>query len=282
MENQVTNTEHEDMWKRSEKEHKRGKIVSGILVVIAGSLFLAKELGADIPQWVFTWKMALIAFGLIIGAKNNFRQAGWIIFVIIGGVFLIGDINPNISIKPFLWPVLIILIGIAMIFKPRRKHSHRHWGKFHDRKYGKAYEEKYNRFYARKYGQPGAHDYNECYAKESSSSDDVIDFTTFMGSVKKNILSKNFKGGDVSNVFGGTELNLSQADIETNATLDLHNVFGGTRLIVPANWEIHSELVSVMGSIEDKRPVQPMNTENPKILILKGTTFMGGIDIRSY
>ncbi len=272
--------EQEEIWKHTEKQHKRGKILSGILVVIAGSLFLSKELGADIPQWIFTWKMALIAFGLVIGAKNNFRQTGWIVFVIVGGAFLIGDINPEISIKPFLWPVLIILIGIAMIFKPQRRHKHLHWKRFYEKKYGKAYEEKYNRFYAKKYGQ--SNNYDECYARESSSSKDIIDFTTFMGSVKKNILSKNFKGGDVSNVFGGTELNLSQADIENTATLDLQNVFGGTRLIVPANWEIHSELVSVMGSIEDKRPVQPLNTENPKILILKGTTFMGGIDIRNY
>ena len=280
MENQVTNTEHEETWKRIEKEHKRGKIMSGILVVIAGSLFLAKELGADIPQWVFTWKMALIALGLIIGAKNYFRQTGWIIFILVGGAFLIGDINPEISIKPFLWPVLIILIGIAMIFKPHRKHHHRHWGKFHRRKYGRAYERNYHKYYTEKYGH---HNYRDCYAEETSSTDDTIDFTTFMGSVKKNILSKNFKGGEVSNVFGGTELNLSQADIETTATLDLTNVFGGTRLIVPANWEIKSELVSVMGSIEDKRPMQSnVNSEAEKILILRGNTFMGGIEIKNY
>ncbi len=280
MENQTTNPEHEEMWKRSEKEHKRGKIVSGILVVIAGSLFLAKELGADIPQWVFTWKMALVALGLIIGAKNNFRQTGWIIFVIIGGAFLLGDIYPDISIKPFLWPVLIILIGIAMIFKPQRKHKHHHWKKFYEKKYGKAYEEKYHRYYTKKYGH---HNYKDCYAEETSSTDDTIDFTTFMGSVKKNILSKNFQGGEVSNVSGGTELNLSQADFDKSATLVLTNVFGGTRLIIPANWEIKADLTSVFGNIEDKRPIQPnANTEPEKILILHGTTFMGGIEIKSY
>jgi len=174
------------------------------------------------------------------------------------------------------------LIGIAMIFKPRRKHQHRHWKRFHGRKFGRHDHHQWREFYEKKYGKEGNYNYDECFAKETSSSDDIIDFTTFMGSVKKNILSKNFKGGDVSNVFGGTELNLSQADIENTATLDLHNVFGGTRLIVPANWEIHSELVSVMGSIEDKRPIQPLNSDNTKILVLKGTTFMGGIEIKSY
>jgi predicted membrane protein len=105
-----------------------------------------------------------------------------------------------------------------------------------------------------------------------------------MGSVKKNILSKNFKGGEITNVFGGSEVNLSQADIEKTATLELVNVFGGTRLIIPANWEVHSELVSVFGNIEDKRNIQPnlKLRKCTKVLVLKGNTFMGGIEIKSY
>jgi hypothetical protein len=65
--------------------------------------------------------------------------------------------------------------------------------------------------------------------------------------------------------------------------MELTNVFGGTKLIIPAHWEINSELVSVFGSIEDKRPIQPNTTiGDKKVLILRGTTFMGGIDIKSY
>ena len=55
------------------------------------------------------------------------------------------------------------------------------------------------------------------------------------------------------------------------------------RLIIPANWEVHSELVSVFGNIEDKRSIQPkLNAEVEKVLVLKGNTFMGGIEIKSY
>jgi len=71
------------------------------------------------------------------------------------------------------------------------------------------------------------------------------------------VLSKKFKGADITNVFGGAEINLSQADMESTATMELTNVFGGTKLIIPAHWEINSELVSVFGSIEDKRSIQP-------------------------
>jgi hypothetical protein len=58
---------------------------------------------------------------------------------------------------------------------------------------------------------------------------------------------------------------------------------GGTKLVIPANWEIQSEVVSVMGSIEDKRPIiTNVNVEKNKVLVLRGTVFMGGIDITSY
>ncbi|HSH64898.1 MAG TPA: LiaF domain-containing protein, partial [Bacteroidia bacterium] len=117
-----------------------------------------------------------------------------------------------------------------------------------------------------------------------TSTDDIIDGVTFMGGIKKKIISKNFKGGDITVIFGGVELNFAQADMTDKATLDVTQIFGGTKIIVPANWEIKSELVSVFGSIEDKRMMQPsaIGNENCKTLILKGTTFFGGIEIKSF
>lgn len=264
MTNQQEHMDFEDMCKQTEKSQRRGKVVGGILVVVAGSLFLARELGADIPHWLFTWKTFLIAIGIITGVKHNFRNAWWFFLVAIGGVFLLGDFYPMLNIKPFIWPVLIILFGLMMIFKPRRKFNHRRWAYAHHN-------------YSR-YGQQG-----NCYTREDSVNDDYVESTSFMGGVKKNVLSKKFKGADITNVFGGAEINLSQADMDSTATMELTNVFGGTKLIIPAHWEINSELVSVFGSIEDKRPVQPNATlGDSKILVLKGTTFFGGIDIKSY
>lgn len=264
MTNQQEHMDFEEMCKQTEQSQRRGKVVGGILVVVAGSLFLAKELGADIPHWLFSWKTFLIALGIITGVKNNFRNAWWFFLVAIGGVFLLGDFYPMMNIKPFIWPVLIILFGLMMIFKPRRKFNHRRWAYAHHR-------------YSR-YGQK-----DNCCVKEDSVSEDYVESTSFMGGVKKNVLSKKFKGADITNVFGGAEINLSQADMESTATMELTNVFGGTKLIIPAHWEINSELVSVFGSIEDKRPMQPNTaTVDKKVLILRGTTFMGGIDIKSY
>ncbi len=277
MENNINTTQpdSEEFWRREEKSHRRGKVFGGFLIVAAGSLFLAKELGMQIPQWLFTWKMFLIAIGFLIGVKHNFRHAGWFFLMLIGGAFLLADIYPDIAIKPILWPSLVILIGLVIMFKPHKNRRDK-WQKMHD----KFHQRRYGR-----HGRDGNGNPFDCGMNMvgTDTSEDYIDSTTFMAAIKKNVLSKNFKGGDITNVFGGTELNLTQADFTGTATLDLTNVFGGTKLLVPANWEIHSDLVSAFGNIEDKRPIESnTSTESPKILILKGTTFMGGIEIKSF
>lgn len=252
----------EEMYRQSEKGHRRGKICGGILVILAGSIFLAKELGAEIPHWILSWKTFLIALGLVIGAKHNFRHTGWIVLIIVGVAFLLVDFYEASHIKPLLWPILIILLGLFIIFKPRRKLNAQRCKN----------NSRFNKF----------NQSDDCYTEESSS-EDFIESTTFMGSVKKNVLSKKFKGGEVTNFFGGAEINLSQADFEKTATMEMTNIFGGVKLIVPANWEISSESVSVFGSIEDKRPIQSSsNINEQKILVLKGTNFFGGIEIKSY
>ena len=72
------------------------------------------------------------------------------------------------------------------------------------------------------------------YSSKGFSSEDYIDATTVLGGIHKNILSKNFKGGDITIFMGGAEINLSQADIQGTASLDITQIMGGTKIIVPS------------------------------------------------
>ncbi|MBL7890374.1 MAG: hypothetical protein JNL24_12520 [Bacteroidia bacterium] len=249
-----------DFWKEAERRHKRGKIAGGILLVVIGALFLGRELGMYLPHWIFSWKMLLIAIGTLIIVKDDRKNLKGYLLILIGGMFLVADMLPEMGLRSLMWPILVIIIGLYIIFKPRNRHHFKHKMQ-------------------RKYQRHQWH-FGEGY---EVSDDDKIESTTFMGGVKKNIISKNFKGGEITNVMGGVEIDLSQADFVGTATLEVTNVLGGAALVIPANWEIQSELVSVMGSIEDKRPVHAnISQVSPKILILRGTVFMGGIDIKSY
>lgn len=270
----------EDMWRKIEKSQRRGKIMGGLLIISIGSLFLARELGAQIPAWLFSWKMLLIGLGIVAAIKHKFMNPAWIVLVGVGGAFLLTDIYPDLHIGPFIWPVLIILLGIAILFKPRRKEMH--YAKHYWKSWHQAHHKRWNKDH---HPEHRWNAYNECGRTEAIPTDeDYIDSTNILGGVKKNILSKKFKGGEVVNVFGGAHINLTQADFEGTATLNVTQVFGGSKLIIPANWEIRqSETVTVCGGIEDKRPVQPNHTgESQKVLILVGTTVFGGIEINSF
>ncbi|HVA99129.1 MAG TPA: DUF5668 domain-containing protein, partial [Bacteroidia bacterium] len=244
---------------------KRGKIFGGMTLVIAGSLFFAKEVGAAIPDWVFTWKMLLIAIGLASGFKHSFRSSGWFILILIGSAFIISDQYPQLMINHLIWPSILILIGLFIMFKPRRKcNNHYYRRRWRHQPYFDKSQDSFN------------------YSKDDATSEDLIDITSVMSGTKKSVVSKNFKGGEISAVLGGAEIDFSQADFSGTISMEVTAVLGGIQLIFPAHWEIESQLVAMMGGIDDKRPIQTSSTDTPKKIILKGTVVMGGIEISSY
>ena len=117
--------------------------------------------------------------------------------------------------------------------------------------------------------------------KNEITREAVLDITSIFGGVKKSVLSKQFNGGDVVCFFGGAEINLTNADFVSPIEIDVVNVFGGTKLILPANWEIRSEITAIFGGVDDKRRQAP-NTVSEKTIILKGTNLFGGVEIISY
>jgi predicted membrane protein len=240
--------------------HRRGSIWTGVFIVLIGVAALLKASFTDIPNWVFSWPTFLIALGFFIGLRHNFRGPAWFILMLVGGVFLFNHLNPDITIRRYIWPLALIVVGLFFIIRPKRR-SWDHW------------DEKKNAGM-----QGGGSPLNE----ETWSEEDYIDSTSIFSGGKKNIISKNFKGGDLVNIFGGTDLDLTQADFTGTAVIELTTIFGGTKLIVPSNWSIKSEAVIIFGGIEDKRKMPVISENSGKVLVLKGTVIFGGIDIKSY
>jgi predicted membrane protein len=238
-----------------ESSNRGGRVIGGLIVVAIGLIFFAREAGVFIPRWIFSWEVLFIALGLFIGFRSSFRTMSWMIFIVIGGIFLLDDFFPYSDISDFAWPILIISVGLFMIFRGGKRIRHRN---------------------AR---------WESAHVVTEESSDDFLDSTVVFGGVKKNIISKNFRGGDTTTFFGGTELNLTQADVSGKIVLDITQVFGGTKLIVPPHWKIQSEdLVSIFGGVDDKRPIvtDPSQVDHSKVVVLRGTCIFGGIDIKSF
>lgn len=233
---------------------RSGRLLAGLLVVIVGIMLLLDRADiVDLPYYFFRWEMILIGLGLFVGFKHRFRNSSWLILVIIGSVFLIDDVFPEISFRQFFWPIIFIIGGIWLILTPGKNYR-RGWEKW---------KKNYN-------------------STDDESQDDFINSNTVFGGIKKNIISKSFKGGQVSTTFGGTELNLMQADFEGRIVIEISTAFGGTVLIVPPHWIVKSELTAILGGVEDKRPISRDAATGDKVLVLKGSVVLGGIDIKSY
>ncbi len=258
--------ERRDRWEaKMENRDGSSHIWTGLFLLAIGGLALARSMGAPIPNWLFSWQMLVIAIGLFIGFKKGFRDGGWFIPVIIGGFFLVNEFVLQGEMRRHIWPMILIVIGIFFIFRPRKTC----FG--HKRNTSPLQADSST---VPTTGESNyAHDYTQ---------DDIIDTVNIFSGTKKVILSKNFKGGDIVNIFGGSEIDLTQADMTTPAVLEVTAIFGGATLIVPSNWAIKSEAVTIFGGIGDKRKITTLSESPAKTLVLKGTMIFGGIEIKSY
>lgn len=255
------NEERKKRWEsRMERHHDgKGHIWTGIFLLAIGGLAMARSMGVPVPAWLFSWQMLVIAIGLFIGFKKGFRDGGWFIPIIIGGFFLVNEFILQGELRRHIWPLILIIVGAFIIFRPRK-----------------------SCFSPSKKKDGLQAETITPLSEESYTQDDIIDNTNIFSGSKKVILSKNFKGGDIVNIFGGSEIDLTQADMTTPAILEVTAIFGGATLIIPSNWAIKSEAVTIFGGIDDKRKVFP-STESPtKTLVLKGTIIFGGMEIKSY
>lgn len=93
----------------------------GILFIVIGGIFIAKNLGILVPFWILSWKSFLLIFGLLLGYRKNFRPGGWIVMVIIGSLLTLKSIIP-FSFGEFSLPMILIGLGLYVIFKPKHEH----------------------------------------------------------------------------------------------------------------------------------------------------------------
>jgi len=230
-------------------ETNKRLVLAGFLIIIGIVLVLRNFHIFPFIPWLFSWPMILVLIGVFILLTRQSVVAA-LIFVGIGVWFLLPDIF-NIYIDRFwdLWPVILIAIGMALILRNR---SHRAGTRGH--------------------------------STGSESSMDYIDEVSIFSGGEKIISSKNFKGGKITNIFGGSEINFLEAKLAPEtAYIDVFTLFGGSTLIVPSDWNVKVDMVSIFGGFADKRNIQ--NADLGKVepeLYIKGMTLFGGGELKSH
>jgi predicted membrane protein len=188
----------------------------------------------------------LLGLGALFFFGKDDKTTG-VVLMAVGGVFLMPLMfDWSFNWRGLFWPVILIAIGVVVIRK-------RNVCDFTNR-------------------------------SEIGSDTDYIDDINIFGGGEKIINNKNFKGGKVTCIFGGTELNLLNSELaEGTNIIDVIAMFGGCVIIVPSDWDVRVEVTAVLGGVVDKRNHTPNYIVEPKKeLIIKGTVAFGGCEIKSH
>jgi predicted membrane protein len=285
------------MNKENQYKRRNNSSLIGLLIILFGILLLIDNIipGLHFFNRLFSWPIILIAVGLIIGHNSRYENPASYILIVIGTFFLVLRLF-QINFSMLFWPIILIAIGFSLITGRSRKNRIRPrpipptepiWDKrvlnqdevtndSTDQQPGFHEEENENTAQ----NEESFHDQQQYKSNQEYTRDDYVDSTSVFSSNKLNVVSKNFKGGNIINIFAGTEINLMHADINDPAILDVVQLFGGSTIIAPAHWVIQPEMAAIFGGIEDKRFTNSM-PDPSKTLYIRGTSLFGGITIKS-
>ena len=237
------------------------RLVAGLLLIAAGGLILLEKtdlLSFDISHYIFSWKTLLIGIGLITITNPEKKVTGYILMGL-GLLFWLPELMDNdITLSMVFWPSVLIGIGVLVL----------------TRKNTPAFDIPKN--IPPTEGTPFTPGQGTSFRTE-----DYIDELAVFGGGNIKVSSDNFRGGKITALFGGSDIDLKTAKPAENCTIDLFIMFGGSNLIVPEDWQIKSEVVSIFGGSSDKR-VFPAVKSTEKLMVIKGVVLFGGIEIKSY
>ena len=237
---------------RQDKEFKRtgrAHLLLGIILMIAGVLIIGDMVDAfpwRLRDFLFTWQALLIILGVIFVSGRESKPTGFILIAV--GIFFL---LPKFFDVPYywrslFWPSILIILGLVIIFGRGR----------HNQMFGH---------------------------KKKVSSEDYLDDVAVFGGSDQIIRSQQFQGGKITNVFGGSKYDMTDAVLaEGTNYMDITMIFGGSKFIVPDNWDIKLEITAIFGGFSDKRVKTIMVKDSDRQLVIRGITVFGGGEIINY
>lgn len=229
------------------------RILIGGILIILGVVFLLDNLNIvefHFPPYLFSFPTFLLLIGIIIVMNSNKKGFG-IFLIVLSSFWLLSKAIPGVNFGDFLIPLIFLSLGLYLILKKRKEHSHR---------YAKT-------------------DY---FINNRTINTDLIDEIAVFGGGEKVIISENFKGGSITAIFGGMTLDFSSAKLsEGENVLDFLAIFGGAEIIIPNDWNVISDVLPIFGGVSNKRKKNPdMYINTDKTLIIKGLVMFGGCEIK--
>jgi predicted membrane protein len=122
---------------------------------------------------------------------------------------------------------------------------------------------------------------------------EAVDAFVVFGGLERAATSQSFRGGEVTAIFGGIDLDLRRAQLAPgDQRMKLFALFGGIELVVPREMNVVLQGTPILGSIEDSRgpaPVKEVTAADlaaapaapSSRLVLDGFAMFGGIEVKA-
>jgi predicted membrane protein len=224
------------------------QVVLGIAAIGFGCLFLLDNLTIwDFQQYFRFWPAIFVILGVVKLLDTNSPKGRFlgVVMIAVGGWMTLNQLGfLHFRLRDVLFPMIMIGVGLLVVFKG---------------------------FTGRRL--------LDAKTPVPDGTDATVDTTAILGGFQRRITSQNFRGGEISAMLGGCELDLREASIEGEpAVINVFAMMGGITLKVPTDWTVILNGTPIMGGFEEKTV---MPKEGTKKLIVKGYAIMGGVEVRN-
>ena len=203
------------------------QLLMGLLIIIVGILFTLDNLGLTVAErYIRYWPAGLIGLGALKLWQSRGASAFGALVLITVGTWLLLDSLGLVRVRFWeMWPLLLVLFGASMVWQGLRGPRH----------------------------------------LTTSETNDTLSALAVLSGVNRGNNSRAFKGGDLTAVMGGCEIDLRQAAIEGEAVFDVFAMWGGIEIRVPENWTVDGRVTPLIGGFDDKtRPPQQRKPAAPR------------------
>ncbi len=217
----------------------------GIAVIVFGILLALDNLDF-IPNGFFfrLWPVILIILGVgKLSANRSEKGLSGYVFILAGAFLLVVNFG-RASVVDAVGPFFIVALGVFLVTKALHK--------------------------------------NRGVPPELAAHDNFISTTAIFGGSKRRVSQQDFKGGELTAIFGGFDLDLRQATVERDQVrVDVFVLFGGGEIKIPQNWAVTMKGSAIMGAFEDKTfHVPAIEGGAPRIhLVVTGMVMFGGLTV---
>ncbi|MBY0241123.1 MAG: cell wall-active antibiotics response protein [Burkholderiaceae bacterium] len=222
-------------------------MVVGLGVIAVGVLFLLDNLGiVEFDYALQLWPVIFILAGVLkfMQSTSSGGRAVGCTLVAVGAVLLLKGMGLIDVTWRVLAPLLMIAAGLMVVFKSAGE---------------------------RKQAAGGMLD-------KDAGQDTFVRLTALLGGIERRVSTQDFRGGDITAIMGGCQLDLRQASIQGDAVLNVFTMWGGIEIKVPDDWTVSLEGTPLLGGFSERTGAP---RDNSKRLIIRGVALMGGVEVRN-